>query len=86
MADGPDESILVTHVPKRHNSVSVDTTPPEPDTIRTARIAAGLTQTEAGNIVHASLRTWQQWEAGDRKMHSGLFELFRIKTKQQEDQ
>lgn len=42
---------------------------PEPDDIRAARTAAGLTQTEAGAVVHASLRTWQQWEAGDRKMH-----------------
>lgn len=53
---------------------------PEPDDIRAARTAAGLTQTEAGAVVHASLRTWQQWEAGDRKMHPGLFELFTLKT------
>jgi len=25
-------------------------------------------------------RTWQQWEAGDRRMHPALFELFLIKT------
>jgi putative transcriptional regulator len=53
---------------------------PEPGEIRAARVEAGLTQTEAGDTVHASLRTWQQWEAGDRKMHPGLFELFKIKT------
>lgn len=72
--------------PKRHGPISADAAPPEPDAIRTARIVAGLTQTEAANVVHASLRTWQQWEAGDRKMHSGLFELFRIKTAQQGSQ
>lgn len=68
----------------RRNNVSDSTTatPTEPDAIRAARMAAGLTQTEAGEVVHASLRTWQQWEAGDRKMHPGLFELFKLKTGQ----
>ncbi len=66
---------------RRNNTpASTTTTPPEPDDIRAARAAAGLTQTEAGAVVHASLRTWQQWEAGDRKMHPGLFELFKLKT------
>lgn len=66
----------------RRNNIpaSTNATPPEPDDIRAARTAAGLTQTEAGDVVHASLRTWQQWEAGDRKMHPGLFELFKLKT------
>lgn len=61
-------------------SASTTVTPPEPGDIRAARTAVGLTQTEAGDVVHASLRTWQQWEAGDRKMHPGLFELFQLKT------
>lgn len=70
------------HSLNRRNNISTSTTatPPEPDDIRAARTAAGLTQTEAGDVVHASLRTWQQWEAGDRKMHPGLFELFKLKT------
>lgn len=53
---------------------------PAPATIAAAREAAGLTQTAAAELVHSALRTWQQWEAGDRKMHPGLWELFRIKT------
>ena len=53
---------------------------PEPEEIRAARDAVNLTQTQAGDLVHAKLRTWQQWEAGDRKMHPGFWELFRIKT------
>ncbi len=71
--------------PNRRNNTSalITTTPPDPDDIRAARTAAGLTQTEAGDVVHASLRTWQQWEAGDRKMHPGLFELFKLKTRQE---
>nr|WP_081462162.1 transcriptional regulator [Alicycliphilus denitrificans] len=48
--------------------------------IRAAREAASLTQSEAASIVHSALRSWQQWEAGDRKMHPGLWELFRIKA------
>lgn len=54
-------------------------TSPDPAEIRAAREAAGLTQTEAAALVHGSLRTWQQWEAGDRRMHPGFWELFTIK-------
>ena len=53
---------------------------PEPADIVACREAAGLTQTQAASLVHGSLRTWQQWEAGDRRMHAGLWELFRLKT------
>lgn len=50
--------------------------------IRDARIAADLTQTEAAQTVRVSLRAWQRWEAGDRTMPPGLFELFMLKTGQ----
>lgn len=53
---------------------------PAPETIRAAREAAGMTQTESALLVHASLRAWQQWEAGDRRMHPGLWSLFRIRS------
>ncbi|MBK6868019.1 MAG: XRE family transcriptional regulator [Burkholderiales bacterium] len=55
---------------------------PTPDAIRKARLAVGFTQTEAAHTVRASLRGWQQWEAGDRAMPPGLFELFMLKTGQ----
>lgn len=55
---------------------------PTPDAIRKARLSVGLTQTEAAHVVQASLRGWQQWEAGDRAMPPGLFELFMLKTGQ----
>jgi putative transcriptional regulator len=54
---------------------------PAPANIRSAREAAGLTQTQAAELVHGTLRTWQQWEAGDRRMHAGLWELFRLKAR-----
>lgn len=52
---------------------------PAPESIKSARESAGLSQTEAATLVYSSLRSWQQWEAGDNRMHLGLWELFRIK-------
>lgn len=53
---------------------------PAPADIRAARAAAGLTQTEAARLIHSTLRAWQEWEAGNRQMHPGLWELFRLKA------
>ena len=57
---------------------------PSPAEVRAAREAAGLTQAQAAALVHASARNWQQWEqeagANVRRMHPGLWELFRLKT------
>ena len=55
---------------------------PAPADIRAALKAAGLTQTEAARLVHGTLRAWQEWEAGNRQMHPGLWELFALKTAQ----
>jgi len=53
---------------------------PSPDEIRARRLAAGLTQRQAAELVHATLRAWESWEQGERPMHPGLFELFGIKV------
>ena len=59
---------------------------PTPAQIRAAREAAGLTQSQAAELVHAgSYRTWQNWErdAGDveaREMPLASWELFRLKV------
>ena len=58
-------------------------TQPAPDEIRAAREAAGLTQFAAAALVHANLRSWQKWEAGERAMHPAFWELFLIKSGQQ---
>lgn len=53
--------------------------------VRAARLKAELTQTQAGELVHASLKTWQNWEsegAEGRKMPLAAWELFLIKTSQ----
>jgi DNA-binding transcriptional regulator YiaG len=53
---------------------------PTPAEIRAARESAGLTQTEAAELIYCNLRTWQQWEHNDRRMHPAFWELFRIKS------
>lgn len=52
---------------------------PTPEQIREFRHVNGLTQTQAGRLVHRPLRNWQQWEAGDRRMCPALWELAQIK-------
>jgi putative transcriptional regulator len=51
-----------------------------PEQIRAAREAARLTQTAAAKLIFSTLRTWQDWEAGKRKMHKGLFKLFKLEV------
>lgn len=53
---------------------------PLPSEIRAAREAAGLTQEAASEMIHGSRRAWQDYESGARKMHPGLWELFRLKA------
>ena len=54
---------------------------PKPDEVRAARERAGLTQTEAAELVYTTLRNWQQWEGAERAMHPAFWELFQIKLK-----
>ncbi|TFH43547.1 MAG: XRE family transcriptional regulator [Lysobacterales bacterium] len=54
---------------------------PTPDEIRVARADAGLTQSAAADIIYCTMRAWQEWEAGRRRMHPGMFELFLGKQK-----
>lgn len=52
---------------------------PTREQIRAARLSSGITQTVAGALLHTTCRTWQQWEAGDRRMHPAFWELLNIK-------
>lgn len=54
--------------------------PPVPESIRAARAAAGHTQTQAARVIYSTLRTWQKWEGGERRMHPALFELYVLKV------
>lgn len=58
---------------------------PKPSAIRSARVTSGLTQSEAAQTVFVSLVTWARWEAGTCPMPPGLFDLFLIKTNQNEE-
>lgn len=53
---------------------------PDPKQIKSARLALGYTQKEAAAQVHVSLRAWQMWEAGDRKMPPAVWELCVVKA------
>jgi len=53
---------------------------PSPQKIRTLRASLRLTQQEAAASVHVTLRAWQLWEAGQRKMAAATWELFVIKA------
>lgn len=55
---------------------------PNTEQVKAARTAAGHTQDQAADVIYKGLRTWQQWESGDRKMDPALYELYMIKTKQ----
>lgn len=78
--------MLTTSMPNHPNrGPKGSSSNPSPDEVRAAREAAGLTQAQAAALVHATLRNWQQWEdatggANARRMHPGLWELFRIKS------
>lgn len=52
---------------------------PTPLQVAEARKAAGMTQSEAAQAVRGTMRAWQEWEAGNRRMHPGLWELFQLK-------
>lgn len=53
---------------------------PEPAAIKRARREAGLTQTQAATLIYKALRTWQQYEGGQRKMDPQLWETWRQKS------
>lgn len=71
---------LANH-PNRSKKTASPARNPKPEEIRAAREAASLTQTEAAELIHSTLRTWQDWEAGIARMHPGLWELFLVKLK-----
>jgi putative transcriptional regulator len=51
-----------------------------PAEIKTARIAAGLTQQQAAELVCVHLRSWQKWEGGERQMPASAWKLFGLLT------
>lgn len=78
LSKDPSKAAASKKAPKRYTRARVHS--PSREAVRQARLDCDMTQTEAAEVVHSTLRTWQQWEAGDRRMHAGLWELFEIKT------
>jgi putative transcriptional regulator len=64
---------------KRNRSLSANPTPAE---VKAAREMTGLSQREAGRLIFRSLRTWQNWEFGERAMPPDSFALFLLLTNQ----
>lgn len=58
-------------------------TTPTPEQIRQKREQIGLSQTKAAELIHESMRNWQNWEAGKAPMKLAFWELFLIKTSPQ---
>lgn len=48
--------------------------------VKQLRALLGLNQTEFGAMLHSSMRSVQQWESGERKMHPSTWELALIKA------
>lgn len=55
---------------------------PSPDDVRQARKNTELTQEQAAQVIGATRRAWQEWEAGRRNMPSAKWELFLRKSKE----
>ncbi len=53
---------------------------PTSQQVRERRTRAGLTQTEAAELLGVNERTWQYWESGLYRMRPALWELFVLKT------
>lgn len=53
-----------------------------PDDIKLARIAAGLTQPQAAELVAVHPMNWSKYERGVQHMAPSMYELFLIKTGQ----
>lgn len=71
---------MMANHPNRSRANDNVTRNPTPNEIRAGRESVSLTQTAAAMVVHTTCRTWQQWEAGDRRMHPTFWELFLLKT------
>lgn len=53
---------------------------PDPASIEAARRAMKMTQRQAAEVVYGTEAAWKAWESGNRPMHAGLWELFKLKT------
>ena len=76
MSAHPNRSKRATDDPARN---------PDPAEVAAARLEAGQTQTEAAAVIYCTLRAWQDWEGGQRRMHPAFWELWLLKTRRRRD-
>jgi putative transcriptional regulator len=76
----PDILGAMSNHPNRSKRTPSAARNPRPEEIRAARDAVGITQTEAGALIYCELRTWQDWEGGQRRMHPAFWELWQLKA------
>jgi len=69
----------MTNHPNRNRRRSELAPSPAPASIRRDREASGLSQTDAAALIYCTLRGWQDWESGARRMHPAMWELFQFK-------
>jgi putative transcriptional regulator len=62
--------------------INLLTAQPAPTEIRAARLAAGLTQTQAADLIGYSLRGWQQIESGQSPVQVAAWALFLLSVRQ----
>lgn len=72
---------MMTNHPNRSRDKS-QASNPSTDQIVSARNAVGYTQKQAAEKIMHSVRTWEKWETGERRMHPALFDYFLLKTGQ----
>lgn len=48
--------------------------------LKALRIQLGLSQADAAEMVHVSMRCWQYWEAGERAINQSALALFILLT------
>lgn len=70
----------MTNHPNRSRRTDAAGRTPKPDEIRAAREAAQLSRDAAAKLIYKSVRAWEKWENGERKMDPAFWELWRIKA------
>ena len=73
-------ALLGNHPNRSQANRRVDANPTPAEILR-AREDAGLTQQQAADLLFSSWRTWQNWEAGERRMPPAAWELFNAKLR-----
>lgn len=53
---------------------------PDAETVKTARLSAGLTQKAAAELIEVGTETWRSWERQHNRMPPSYWKLFLLLT------